>query len=65
MKKDNNMYNIMIQLTQEQKSLWRIEKMYLKDAGKDKMLKEFWTELVKEKKEIISILEDLVKAKMK
>ncbi len=66
MKKDNNnLYNLMIQLTQEQKSLWRIQDDYLKDAAKDKELKAFWTEVAKEKELLISDLKAIIKMELK
>lgn len=57
---NNHIYNIISQLTQEHRSLWRIKKYYLKDAGNCKKCEEFWQKLSKEKenhiKEIMEIL---------
>lgn len=61
--KDNTLYNLMTQLTQEAKSLWRIEDQYIKDA-KDKELKAFWKEYALEKKAHIAELQTLIKAYM-
>jgi hypothetical protein len=65
MKKDNNnLYNLMTQLVQEQKSLWRIKNEYSKDAGKDKELKAFWSEVAAEKELLIEDLQAVVKMEM-
>jgi hypothetical protein len=66
MKKDNNnLYNLMTQLVQEQKSLWRIQSEYTKDAGKDKELKAFWTEVAAEKQLLIEDLKAVIALEMK
>lgn len=63
-KENNNLYNLMTQLVQEQKSLWRIKNDYLKDAAKNKELKEFWTEVAKEKELLIEDLKSVIKIEM-
>lgn len=63
-KENNNLYNLMTQLVQEQKSLWRIQSEYTKDAGKDKELKEFWTEVAAEKQLLIEDLQAVIKMEM-
>jgi hypothetical protein len=63
-KENNNLYNVMTQLIQEQKSLWRIKNMYVKDAGTDKDIKLFWNELAKDKEEAIKILKEIVKSEL-
>ncbi len=60
-KESNDLYNVMTQLVQEQKSLWRIKNDYIKDAGKNKELKEFWTEVAKEKELLIQDLQSVLK----
>ncbi len=60
MKKENNFYNIVNQLTQESKSLWRMQNEYIKDAGRDAELKKFWTYYAKEKEQHIKELKALV-----
>lgn len=50
----------MTQMTQEQKSLWRIEQNYIKEAGSD-VEKEFWEKLGNEKKMHIEELKKLIK----
>ena len=60
--KSNNTYNLMMQLTQEAKSLWRIKDQYMKDAeGHDACL-AFWEKMVADKEAHIAELEALVKA---
>ena len=56
----NNIHNLMTQMTQEQKSLWRIEQNYIKEAGSD-VEKEFWEKLGNEKKMHIEELKKLIK----
>ena len=63
--KNNNLYNMMHQLTQEQKSLWRIQGVYTKDAAKNPTLKKFWAGLTKEKQKHIDDLSAMIKAEMK
>ncbi|MCS7184019.1 MAG: hypothetical protein NZ866_01570 [Patescibacteria group bacterium] len=59
---NNHLYNLLSQLTQEHRSLWRIKKYYLKDSGSCKKCKDFWKKLEKEKenhiREIVEILKD-------
>jgi len=54
----------MMQLTQEQKSLWRIKNDYLKDSAKDKELKAFWTEVATEKEILIEDLKAVIKIEL-
>ncbi len=63
--KNNNLYNLMHQLTQEAKSLWRIGDEYIKDASKSPAVKKFWTEMKKEKEKHIEDLKALIKAELK
>lgn len=56
----NNLHNLMTQMVQEQKSLWRIENSYINEAGSD-MEKEFWQKLGNEKKMHIEELRKLIK----
>lgn len=57
----NNKYNLVHQLVQENKSLWRIKNMYLKDAeGNDEVL-AFWKKIEKDKEDHVTELTDLVK----
>ncbi|KYK26574.1 hypothetical protein AYK26_07375 [Euryarchaeota archaeon SM23-78] len=60
---DNNVYNLMLQLTQEHKSLWRIKNMYKKDAENDEE-RAFWDKLEKDKEEHIKELTELIKSRV-
>lgn len=62
--KNNNLYNLMTQLTQEARSLWRIKNDYSKDATKSKELKQFWKEVAAEKEILIEDLKAVIKAEM-
>lgn len=62
---NNNIYNLVNQLTQENKSLWRIKKSYTKDAGTNKELKTFWTKMAKDKEGHIKELQSLIAKHMK
>ena len=62
--KNNNLYNLMTQLTQESRSLWRIQNEYKKDAGKNKELVAFWKELAEEKEALIEDLKLVIKIEM-
>lgn len=57
---ENNIHNLATQLTQEQKSAWRIEKHYAEEAGSEEE-KDFWDRLLIEKKEHIKALQDLLR----
>ncbi len=62
--KDNNLYNLMTQMTQESKSHWRITKEYQKIA-KSKELKSFWIKLAKQKEQDIKEMALLLKSMVK
>jgi hypothetical protein len=61
---NNNLFNLINQLTQESKSLWRIKNEYKKDA-KGKAHKEFWTRVAKEKEIMIKELQEMIKEELK
>jgi hypothetical protein len=58
---DNNAYNIMRQLVQEQTSLWRIKDDYLADAGDNPGLEALWKEVANEKEDNIAKLTEELK----
>lgn len=60
----NNTYNLMTQMTQESKSLWRIKKQYIKEA-KTKEMKAFWSKMVKDKELHLKELKALLKSELK
>ena len=62
---NNNVYNLMMQLTEEHKSLWRIKKEYLKDAKNNPKVKAYWTKNAKEKEAHIKELTVLLKGELK
>lgn len=57
---NNNTYNLMTQLTQESKSLWRIKNNYLPEADTEEV-KAFWTALMEDKEKHIEDLRTLIK----
>ena len=58
---DNNLYNLMVQLTEENQSLWRIRDQYQKDAEQCSDCKEFWIDMEKDKEDHIKKLIELIK----
>lgn len=56
----NNVYNLMHQLTQESKSLWRIKNYYQEEAMSTEE-REFWAELESDKEAHIVRLKELIK----
>lgn len=58
---NNNIYNLINQLTQESKSLWRIKNEYKKDADDNQGIISFWNKLEKEKEAQIEELKGLIK----
>lgn len=58
---DNHVYNLMAQLVEEHKSLWRIKNMYLKDAENCESCKNFWGKMVNDKESHIEELTELIK----
>ncbi len=61
MSNSNHVYNIMEQLVQEQKSLWRIQKNYPSDAADCEACKNIWEKLRVDKEEHIAELTELLK----
>lgn len=61
--KSNTLYNLMTQITQEARSLWRIKNEYMKDT-KSKELKAFWKELAAEKEALIEDLKMIIRAEL-
>lgn len=56
----NTTYNLVNQLTQESKSLWRIRQVYLNEAETEDQ-KTFWKELATEKEATVEKLKNLIK----
>jgi len=61
---DNNTYDIMEQLTNETKSLWRIKNSYLNDAAEDNEIKELWAFIEKDKEELVKILTEKLRERV-
>lgn len=57
---DNNLYNLMEQMIEENKSLWRIKNTYKKDARACQDCVDFWNFLERDKEEHISRLRTLI-----
>ncbi len=62
---DNHLYNLMNQLVEEHKSLWRIRNQYIGDAGDCIQCKEMWEKLVKDKEDHIDELMGIIKVHVK
>jgi hypothetical protein len=60
---ENNVYNLMTQITQESKSLWRIKNNYVSEASSDEQ-KVFWSKLIEQKESLIEEMKTLLKAEM-
>jgi hypothetical protein len=56
----NNTFNLMNQMTQESKSLWRIKNNYHTEAESDE-IKAFWMKLADQKEQTIAELKELIK----
>ena len=61
----NHTYNLLEQLVDESKSLWRISKRYKQDAGDCAQCQAFWEKLDEDKEEHIEELTELIKAHLK
>lgn len=61
---DNHLYNLMEQIVEESKSLWRIKKRYTQDASDCARCLPFWDKLEKDKEDHIRELEELIKTHM-
>lgn len=62
---NNNLYNLMMQLTVEHKSLWRIKGDYMRDAEGSPESKAYWEKNISEKEEHIKDLTELIKKELK
>lgn len=58
---DNHFYNLMAQIVEEHKSLWRIKNMYKEDASGCNQCQAFWDKLEKDKEDHIRELEEIIK----
>lgn len=58
---DNHIYNLMLQMTEENKSLWRIKNHYMGDASDCQDCKSFRQAMEKDKEDHIDKLMNLIK----
>ncbi len=61
---DNNTYDLLEQLTIENKSLWRIRKNYKSDASSDNETKQLWDLIEKDKEELVKLLAEKLKERL-
>lgn len=57
-------YDLMMQIIQESKSLYRIKRNYEKDAGNDETCDKMWKELAQDKEQHILKLTSLLKEQL-
>ena len=62
---ENHLYNLLNQLTQEHKSLWRIKETYKQDVGGCDQCTAFWDKLTTDKEEHIRELTEMIKTHLK
>lgn len=58
---NNHVYNLLLQATQEHKSLWRIKDAYKKDAHDCAECQLFWEKMEKDKEGHVAELEAMIK----
>ncbi len=58
----NNVYNLLEQIVEESKSLWRIRQSYKQDAGAFGDCLNFWNKLEMDKEQHINDLRMLIKS---
>ena len=56
---DNHLYNLMLQLTEENKSLWRIKEAYSEDSDCEDC-RDFWEKLEQDKEQHVAELRELI-----
>jgi hypothetical protein len=61
---DNNTYNLMEQLINENKSLWRIKNNYKNDAADNDDLKEVWSVIEEGKQEMVKLLAEKIRNRL-
>lgn len=58
---ENHIHNLLIQLTQESKSLWRIRNEYKKDAGSCEKCRQLWKKMEKNKADHVKEISGMLK----
>jgi len=61
---NNNIYNLMEQLVNENKSLWRIKNNYKNDAADDIEIQEMWNFIERDKRELVKLLTEKLKERL-
>jgi hypothetical protein len=61
---ENNTYNIMEQLTIENRSLWRIKNNYKRDSNLDMATKQLWDTIEKDKEELVAMLTEKLRGRL-
>jgi len=59
---NNHAYDLLSQLTEEHKSLWRMREMYESDSDRCPQCQEFWQRLEEQKLRNVAELEELLKS---
>ena len=59
---DNNTYNLMMQMVEENQSLWRLKNHYTKETPHCDACGKFWNELTAQKEKNVAQLEQLIKS---
>jgi len=60
----DHIYNLMAQMVEENKSLWRIKNKYLTDAPDCLECQDFFTKLIQQKETVVSELYSLIKTEI-
>ncbi len=58
---NNHIYNLLLQATEEHKSLWRIKSDYREDASDCNECSTFWEKMEKDKEGHVAELEAMIK----
>lgn len=58
---ENHIYDLMAQLVEENKSIWRIKNMYLADTVKHNECKDFFQKLLEKKEKTVEELTSLIR----
>lgn len=58
----DHIYNLYSQLVNDRRSIYRIQKYYLKDSRGCQKCQQFWKKLLKEREELSLQILDLIKA---
>lgn len=61
---ENNIYNLMAQMVEENKSLWRIRNKYMADCMDFPECEDFFKKLAEQKEMIINELRTLIKTEI-